>query len=316
MAGGNRINSKVCKLNNTYSKKIIEEVLEAHEYINHKQDEVCNNYVMQICEDITGPFDYEKKRLKKCLSNAEYNRNIQEYLKKTTEYYGTPDGKGRLHRIGKDQVLMREYVFYLPKEEGDRFRNDETLYRAWCEDNEAWFKQHFPSFKIAISCGHFRGESTPHHHIVFLPTCDEKGGKLANSKFFYDHTKEGAKCCTGAKIQSEREQSYINTVLKKYDIEGGIKGSTATHKDLNEYKSSLTHDIQRLEQQHKELQSMEVEEVCRLYQIEAEHEELKSVLDDLFAQIYNLVPSFARRLMERIADRFIYNNRNNNEIEI
>ena len=71
--GGNRINSKTAKAGNTYAKKFIEEVLEAHAYANHEQDKVKNNYVMKVCEEITGEFDYVEKRLKKPL----YHQNIR-----------------------------------------------------------------------------------------------------------------------------------------------------------------------------------------------------------------------------------------------
>lgn len=309
--GGNRVNAKVCKLSNTYTKKMIEEVLEAHDYKNHNQDEIHNNYIISVCEEVTGEVDWESKRLKKTLSNSEYNQNILKYLKENTEYYGTADSKGRFRKVSKDNVLAREYVFYLPNDEGDRFRADEDLYKAWCDDNMSWFKEHFPSFKVLIACGHFCGETTPHFHVVFLPTSE--CGKLANNKYFYDHDKDGKKCRTGATIQSDRQQSYINEVLHKYGIEGGIKGSEMTHRDLNCYKSELTHDVRRLEAVREQMNTMELEELDRLYQVEAEHEELKQTLDNFFAQIYNLVPRFVQSLMEKIADRFWGNS--NPEIE-
>ena len=205
---------------------------------------------------------------------------------------------------------MREYVFYLPKEEGDRFRNDEDLYHSWCDDNLAWFKEQFKSAEIVVAIGHV-DESTPHMHVLFLPT-DERG-KLANNKFFYDHDKDGKKCRTGANIQSDRQQSYINEVLHKYNIEGGLKGSDATHRDLNFYKSTLAHDVKELEERKErdanlcaEMETIEINELDRLYQVEAEHEEMILTLDKLFAEIYNAVPAFVKHLLEKFADKFFH----------
>lgn len=309
--GGNRINSKVCKLSNTYTKKFIEEVLEAHAYKNHNQEQVKNNYVIKVCEDITGQFDYDTKRLIKPISNADYNKNIQAYLKEKTEYYGKADSKGRYHKISKDVVLMRELVFYLPNDANDRFRNDEDLFHSWCDDNMKWFKEQYKTFEIVAAIGH-AAESSFHMHVLFLPT-GPQGGKLANNKYFYDHDKDGKKCRTGAAILSERQQSYINEVLHKYDIEGGIKGSKATHRDLNYYKSTLAHEVKELEERKEDLSTIEITELDRLYKVEAEHEELKLTLDNFFAEIYNLVPAFVRNLMERIADRFFNDNQQMNQ---
>ncbi len=309
--GGNRINSKTAKAGNTYAKKFIEEVLEAHAYANHEQDKVKRNYVMEVCEEITGEFDYDEKRLKKPLSNNAYIDNISKYLKEHTEYYGTPDSKGRYHKIGKDNVIMREFVFYLPKEESERFRQDDALCRSWSEDNLKWFKQHFPSFIIVSAVSHVETESSLHSHILFLVT-DERG-KLANSKFFYDHDKDGKKLRNGASIQSDRQQSYIKEVLHKYGVEGGLKGSKATHRDLNYYKSTLAHDVKELEERKErdanlcaEMETMEINELDRLYQIEAEHEEMILTLDKLFAEIYNAVPAFVKHLLEKFADKFFH----------
>ena len=317
--GGNRVNSKVCKLSNTYTKKFIEEVLEAHAYKNHNQEQVKNNYVIKVCEDITGKFDYDNKRLIKPISNADYNKNIQAYLKEKTEYYGKPDSKGRYHKISKDVVLMRELVFYLPNDANDRFRNDEDLFHSWCDDNMKWFKEQYKTFEIVAAVGH-SSETSFHMHLLFLPT-GEQGGKLANNKYFYDHDKDGKKCRTGATILSERQQSYINEVLHKYDIEGGIKGSKATHRDLNYYKSTLAHDVKELEERKErdaelcaEMETIEINELDRLYQVEAEHEEMISTLDRLFAEIYNVVPAFVQRLMENIADRFFKRGQEHNQV--
>lgn len=310
--GGNRINSKTAKAGNTYAKKFIEEVLEAHAYANHEQDKVKNNYVMKVCEEITGDFDYAEKRLKKPLSNSFYITRISGYLKEHTEYYGKPDSKGRYHKICKNSnVIMREYCFYLPKQEGERFRQNITLCRSWCDDNLKWFQEQFPTFHIVAAVGHIETETTPHMHILFLPT-DEKG-KLANSKFFYDYDKEGKKCRNGASVQSDRQQSYINDVLHKYGIEGGLKGSDATHRDLNYYKSSLAHDVEELEERRErdanlcaEMETIEIKELDRLYQVEAEHEEMILTLDNLFAEIYNAVPVFVKHLLEKFADKFFH----------
>ncbi len=309
--GGNRINAKVCKLSNTYTKKFIEEVLEAHAYKNHNQELVADNYIIKVCEDITGQFDFDNKRLIKPISNSSYNKNIQAYLKDNTEYYGTTDSKGRYHKVSKDNVVMREYVFYLPNDAGDRFRSDAHLYRSWCDDNMAWFKEQFPTFEVVAAVGHYTTETTPHMHILFLPI-DERG-KLANNKYFYDHNKEGKKCRTGAAVQSDRQQSYINEVLHKYGIEGGIKGTEATHRDLKYYKATLAHDVAELEECKEALNTIEIAELDRLYKVEAEHEELKSTLDKFFAEIYNVVPAFVRNLMERIADKFFNDNQQMNK---
>lgn len=313
--GGNRVNSKVCKLSNTYTKKFIEEVLEAHDYANHNKENVKDNYIVEICPEITGEFDVKTKRLKRTLSNSSYNKNIQEYLKQNMDYYSKADSKGRFHKVSKDNVIMREYVFYLPNDEGDRFRNDGQLYRDWCDDNMKWFKNQFPTFKVVAAVGHYTTETTPHFHVLFLPL-DEKG-KLANNKYFYDRSRDGKKCRTGAAIQSDRQQSYINEVLHKYGIEGGIKGNENTHHDLNQYKSELRHDIEDLSKRKerdkalcKTMETIEIQELDRLYQVEAEHQEMKTAVDKMFAQIYNIVPEWVQRLMEMIADRFFGNNPN------
>lgn len=306
-AGGNRINYKVGKLSNTYTAALIDEVLEKYAYKNHKQEEVKNNYVQIVDESIVGKFDYENKRLISDYGNKEYNEKIIEYLRANTDYYGKPDNRGRFHKPPKTTaVLLREYVFYLPPEEAERFREDEDLFKAWCDDNLAWFMQEFPSFHVVCSAGHFRTERVPHQQLLFIPT-GPNDGKLSNNKYFYDMDENGKTHKTGRIKQSEREQSYIATVLNKYGIAGGIKGSKATHRDLDEYCSQLKHEAKELEEAYDKIATAEAQEAVRLYQVEAEYNRLTkfvSALADVLSEIYHLIPERFRKKIDFLLDEF------------
>ena len=314
-AGGNRISYKLGKLTNTQTAALIDEVLEKHKYKNHKQDEVINNYVQLVDESIVGKFDFENKRLISDYGNKEYNEKIVEFLRANTDYYGKPDNKGRYHKVSSKNVLLREYVFYLPEEEGDRFRADEDLYKAWCDDNLAWFRQEFPTFHVVASVGHWKNERTPHMQLLFL-VLDEKG-KLNNNKYFFDMDENGRTHRTGKVKQSEREQSYISTVLNKYGISGGIKGSKATHRDLDEYCSQLKHEAKELQESVEKMATSDAKEAVRLYQVEAEYNRLTkfvSALADVLSEIYQLIPERIRRKLDYLLDDY-FNNETKHENE-
>ena len=212
-------------------------------------------------------------------------------------------------------VLLREYIFYLPAEEGDRFRADEDLYKAWCDDNLAWFKQEFKTAYVIASVGHWRNERTPHQQLLFI-MLDEKG-KLNNNKYFYDMDEKGKTHKTGRIKQSEREQSYIATVLNKYGIAGGIKGSKATHRDLDEYCSQLKHEAKELQESVEKMATSEAKEAVRLYQVEAEYNRLTkfvSALADVLSEIYQLIPERFRRKLDYLLDDY-FNNETKHENE-
>lgn len=271
--GGCRVNDKVCKKSNTNTSKMINEVLEQYEYENHNQDEISKNYVQIVDTEVVGNFNTKTNRLENETATARfYNQKIEDWLYNNSEYYKHTDKKGRKRKINDDKVMMREYVFYIPPDKSQMFYDDEELYKKWCDDNLNWFKKQFPHAHVVASVGHYTTEKTPHMQLLFIPL-DEKG-KLSNSKDFYDWI-DGKKQFSGKIKQSERQQDYIKTVLHQYGIEGGIKGSKSTHKDLDEYKSKLKHEIKEIENDKKE-------------QL-IEYENLSLELDDTYNQYNDLV---------------------------
>ena len=294
---------------------MIDEVLEKYEYPNHKQEEVCRNYVQVVDEAIVGSFDYEGKRLTSRLYNSQYIANIEQYLKDNTEYYGVPDSKGRYHKLSDKNVLLREYVFYLPEDAGDMFREDEDMYKAWCDDNLEWFRRQFPTFHVVASVGHFTTEKTPHMQILFIPL-DEKG-KLNNNKYFYDMDDSGKTHRTGKIKQSDREQSYIDEVLSKYDIEGGIKGSGAKHNDLDQHCSNLKHQAKAISQEvdelivlHDRLATDAVQELKDYDRLKDELGRLARFVEKIFGvlnEISRFIPTKLKQKLNDVIDDFFNN---------
>ena len=132
----------------------------------------------------------------------------------------SPWYKDGAHVIAKNAIYAAEFMLTFGHEATDQIDVD-----AWAKDNYRWLCDHFGGEQNVISAILHVDERTPHIHAIVIPM-DEKG-KLSYTKYL------------GGKRHrlSEVQDNYHEEVGQKHQLERGVKGSKATHQDIDTFYS-------------------------------------------------------------------------------
>lgn len=139
--------------------------------------------------------------------------------------------KGNLRLQGKKQsTVMCEFVITSDKEFFDRLGADRT--KQFFKDAYAFVTAKVGGEQYVVSAVVHMDEATPHMHVVYIPVIngrDRKGSpfKRINCSEFWK----------GKDSYSKLQDEYYDFIINRgYDLERGIKGSTAEHISVAEYK--------------------------------------------------------------------------------
>ncbi|MCX4377253.1 MAG: plasmid recombination protein [Lachnospiraceae bacterium] len=139
--------------------------------------------------------------------------------------------KGNLRLQGKKQsTVMCEFVITSDKEFFDRLGADRT--KQFFKDAYAFVIAKVGGEQYVVSAVVHMDEATPHMHVAYIPVIngrDRKGVpcKRINCSEFWK----------GKDSYSKLQDEYYDFITNRgYDLERGIKGSTAEHLSVAEYK--------------------------------------------------------------------------------
>ena len=139
--------------------------------------------------------------------------------------------KGNLRLQGKKQsTVMCEFVITSDKEFFDRLGADRT--KQFFKDAYAFVTAKVGGEQYVISAVVHMDEATPHMHVAYIPVIngrDRKGKpcKRINCSEFWK----------GRDSYSKLQDEYYDFIANRgYDLERGIKGGTAEHLSVAEYK--------------------------------------------------------------------------------
>lgn len=134
----------------------------------------------------------------------------------------SPWYKDGAHAIAKNAIYAAEFMLTFGHEATDQIDVD-----AWAKDNYRWLCEHFGGEQNVISAILHVDERTSHIHAIVMPM-DEKG-KLSYTKYL-----------GGKRYRlSEVQDNYHEEVGQKYQLERGMKGSKATHQDIDAFYSMV-----------------------------------------------------------------------------
>ena len=130
------------------------------------------------------------------------------------------------HKIAKNAIYGVEFMLTFGNEATDKID-----IKKWCTDNIKWLESHFGGSENVVSAILHLDERTPHIHAVVIPL-DEKG-KLNYTKYL-----------GGSKYRlSELQDSYHSEVGIYHQLDRGMKGSKATHQDIDNFYSMVNEAV-------------------------------------------------------------------------
>jgi len=139
--------------------------------------------------------------------------------------------KGNLRLQGKKQsTVMCEFVITSDKEFFDRLGTDRT--KQFFKDAYSFVTAKIGGEQYIVSAVVHMDEATPHMHVAYIPVIngrDRKGApcKRINCSEFWK----------GRDSYSKLQDEYFDFITNRgYNLERGIKGSTAEHLSVAEYK--------------------------------------------------------------------------------
>lgn len=133
--------------------------------------------------------------------------------------------KNGSHKIAKNAIYGVEFMLTFGGEAIGKIDIDK-----WCSDNMKWLEANFGGADNVVSAILHLDERTPHIHAIVIPL-DEKGN-LNYTKYL-----------GGSKYRlSELQDSYHQEVGQNHLLDRGMKGSKATHQDIDNF-SGDRHDI-------------------------------------------------------------------------
>lgn len=161
-------------------------------------------------------------------------------------------------KIRKNAVYAIE-VFLSASREAKMW-NNRDLIKGWVNDSINWLNKTFDKDNVVKV--HFHVDETcPHLHAFVVPMFE---GKLNCKKYL-----------GGSKYRLSQYQSEYHEMVKKYDLERGIKGSQAKHQDVKKYYEALNQELTR------ELPKPKMFESKEKYKIKVDKEYQKVVLKNL-----------------------------------
>lgn len=134
--------------------------------------------------------------------------------------------KNGSHKIAKNAIYGVEFMLTFGGEAIGKIDIDK-----WCSDNMKWLEANFGGADNVVSAILHLDERTPHIHAIVIPL-DEKG-KLNYTKYL-----------GGSKYRlSELQDSYHREVGQNHQLDRGMKGSKATHQDIDNFYSMVNEAV-------------------------------------------------------------------------
>lgn len=139
--------------------------------------------------------------------------------------------KGNLRLQGKKQsTVMCEFVITSDKEFFDRLGADRT--KQFFKDVYSFVTAKVGGEQYVVSAVVHMDEATPHMHVAYIPVINGKDRKGASCKRI-----NCSEFWKGRDSYSKLQDEYFDFITNRgYDLERGIKGSTAEHLSVAEYK--------------------------------------------------------------------------------
>lgn len=159
----------------------------------------------------------------------------ESYEKEFYRIRGEYNLKGNLRLTGKKQsTILCEFVITSDKTFFDRLGKERT--KQFFRDAYRFVMHKVGGEQFVVSAVVHMDEKTPHMHVAFIPTIvgkDKKGNRCRriNASEFWK----------GRDSYSRLQDEYHEWVTScGYDLERGVKGSTAEHLSVEEYKVKKT----------------------------------------------------------------------------
>lgn len=156
--------------------------------------------------------------------DAKIAKNTHESLQLLhSEIKRSKEATGR--KMRKDAVVAVEYVFSASPEFWDR--SDEQI-KKFTSAVSSWLNETYSDGKIIAASVHL-DETTPHVSVFITPTTfNDKNQYTFNARKFLG----------GKKLLSEQQDSFSKAV-EHLGLKRGVKGSKATHQQVNKFYSNL-----------------------------------------------------------------------------
>lgn len=139
--------------------------------------------------------------------------------------------KGNLRLQGKKQsTVMCEFVITSDKDFFDRLGKERT--KQFFKDAYSFVTAKVGGEQYIVSAVVHMDEATPHMHVAYIPVINGKDRKGAPCKRI-----NCSEFWKGRDSYSKLQDEYYDFITNRgYDLERGIKGSTAEHLSVAEYK--------------------------------------------------------------------------------
>ena len=169
--------------------------------------------------------------------------------------------KGNLRLQGKKQsTVMCEFVITSDKEFFDRLGADRT--KQFFKDAYAFVTAKVGGEQYVVSAVVHMDEATPHMHVAYIPVIsgrDRKGKpcKRINCSEFWK----------GRDSYSKLQDEYYDFITNRgYDLRRGIKGSTAEHLSIAEYKlKKSSEQLAKITSQISEIENIDNISTTKLF---------------------------------------------------
>lgn len=135
------------------------------------------------------------------------------------------DGYKGTTAIRKDAVTHLNVILTGSHKDMEAIASDKTKLHNWAFDNMRFIGQNY-GFENIVEFAVHMDERTPHIHCVVVPLT--KDGRLSAKKVMGDRRKLSA-----------TQDKYGELMQKHYNLQRGIKGSTATHDSVREYYARI-----------------------------------------------------------------------------
>lgn len=162
--------------------------------------------------------DPNKRHLNKYLiTGNNLNQDIDERIKQSGA------------KVRKNSVKHLNIVLTGSHEQMKEIEKNSAVMQKWIDDNYKFLKEKYGKENIMRLSLH-RDERTPHLHAVVTPITPDN--------------RLSAKQVVGNKNDLRQIQDDYAERMKKYNLNRGIRGSTATHDSIKEYYARINNPVQ------------------------------------------------------------------------